>query len=67
MFSDQLVEFVVRGGHWAAGGVSKAGAVSMSLQVLSSVENKLCRSEKTPSKLFCSAFFFPPCLTRPQV
>lgn len=36
-----------------------AGAVSLNLQFLSSVENKLCRSEKTPSKLFCSAFFLP--------
>lgn len=39
------------------GEVSKAGAVSLSLQFLSSVENKLCRSERSPSKLFCSAFF----------
>lgn len=36
-----------------------AGAVSLNLQFLSSVENKLCRSEKTPSKFFCSAFFLP--------
>lgn len=37
--------------------MNKAGAVSLSLQFLCSVENKLCRSEKTPSKLFCCAFF----------
>lgn len=67
LFSDRFVEFVVRGrSQGSTGGVSKAGAVSLSLQFLSSVENKLCRSEKTPSKLFCSAFFFPACLTHHQ-
>lgn len=66
-FSDQFVEFVVRGrSQGSTGRVSKAGAVSLSLQFLPSVQNKLCRSEKAPSELFCSAFFFPTCLTRHQ-